>query len=74
MDRTQMLTILYLVFSMLLFLAAVLTENPLFAPAGLLFLVMGGTNSQKRNEKASDKTITHLVFLKNGMRYFIRIL
>ena len=51
MDRTQMLTILYLVFSMLLFLAAVLTENPLFAPAGLLFLVMGGTNSQKRNEK-----------------------
>lgn len=51
MDRKQMTTIMYLIVSMLLFLSAVLMENPMFGPVGLIFLIMGGVNSGMRDEK-----------------------
>lgn len=52
MDKRQMTTIMYLIASVILFLLAVLAENPLLGPIGLLFLILGGMNSQKRNEKS----------------------
>ena len=51
MDRRQITTIMYLIASVVLFLTAVLAENPLLGPIGLLFLILGGMNSQARNEK-----------------------
>ena len=51
MDKKQITTILYLIASVVLFLSAVLTENPMFAPMGLLFLILGGMNSQARDKK-----------------------
>ena len=52
MDRKQMMTIFYLIVSVTLFLIAVLAENPLFGPIGLMFLIAGGVNSQARDEKS----------------------
>ena len=52
MDRKQMTIIMYLIVSLVLFLAAVLTENPLLGPIGLLFLILGGIQSQAREENS----------------------
>lgn len=51
MDKRQITTIMYLIASVALFLASILAENPLLGPIGLLFLIIGGFNSQARNEK-----------------------
>ena len=51
MDKRQITTIMYLIASVILFLTAILAENPLLGPIGLLFLIVGGFHSQARNEK-----------------------
>ena len=51
MNRRQMITILYLIAGLILALAAIYLQNPLLGPIGLLFLILGGMNSQARNEK-----------------------
>ena len=51
MDRRQITTIMYLIVSAVLFLLAILEENPLLAPFGLMFLILGGFHSQPQNEK-----------------------
>ncbi len=38
--------------SLILFLTAILTENPLVGPIGLLFLILGGFHSQARDGKS----------------------
>ena len=52
MDRRQITTILYLVASLVLFLAAILEENALLGPFGLLFLILGGYHSRAQDEKS----------------------
>ena len=51
MDKRQMTTIMYLIASLALFLGSILAENPLLGPIGLLFLIVGGFQSQARDEK-----------------------
>ena len=51
MDKRQITTIMYLIASLALFLLAILAENPLLGPIGLLFLILGGFHSQARNER-----------------------
>ena len=53
MDRKQIVTILYLVSSMLLVLSAILGENYMALPVGLLFLVLAGIHSENQNEKTA---------------------
>ena len=51
MNRRQLITILYLIAGLILALAAIYLQNPLLGPIGLLCLILGGLNSQARNEK-----------------------
>ena len=51
MDRRQITIIMYLIASVILFLLAVLADNPVLGPIGLLFLILGGIHSQARHEK-----------------------
>ena len=55
MDRRQITTILYLIASLVLFLLAVLEENPLLGAFGLMFLVLGGFHSETQEEKGCPK-------------------
>ena len=51
MDKRQITTIMYLIASTALFLLAILEENPLLGPVGLLCLIAGGFHSQARDKK-----------------------
>ena len=50
MDKRQLTTILYLIASVILFLTAILQENPLLGPIGLMVLILGGYQSRARDE------------------------
>lgn len=52
MDRKQIVTILYLTASMLLFLTAIFSENYMALPLGILFLILGALHSENQDEKA----------------------
>ena len=52
MDRSQLITILYLIASMLFFLTAILGENYMALPVGVLFLILAGLHSENKDEKA----------------------
>ena len=54
MEKRQLTTILYLIASMLMLLAAVLNKNPLLAPMGVLLLILGGFHSQDEEEKSEN--------------------